>query len=331
MRNQPFRPVLWNLDVYAELLQEVEPFSHISLFRSRGSSFQGDIDFWAVPSPEPPIPTGVLDRLCERPIDDALIGAGQSLAAGICERYQPEKILFIAILRAGVPVAEWLTQLLPGSIAVATSLFVGLGIDCVSLQSIRRDYPDRQIVYVDGWTGKGGVASEVKRLGEGELAVLCDPWNLADFSGTNADLLSPSAFFTGPTTLGFSRTFTQSSGQPFAAYRFPPALLQRQMVDNWRRNSDIRNYSTSHHTSNSDAVRSVYHNTSLRVHSNEVCRALINSNPEVLYFRHSKTHAREHYELLLEFADSRNVPQRFDFSTLNSINVSVACSLRLGS
>lgn len=198
MRKQSFRPELWGLDVYAELLQEVDPANDLWMFRSRDSGFQGDASFWAVPSPEPQIPAGVLDRLSSIFVDEALVVASQSLAARIYERYQPERTLFVAILRAGVPVAEWLTRLLPGSVAVATSLFVGLGIDQVSLQSIRRDYPNRKIVYVDGWTGKGGVAREIKRLGEGELAVLCDPWRLADLSGTSADLLSPSAFFYGP-------------------------------------------------------------------------------------------------------------------------------------
>jgi hypothetical protein len=330
MRKQAFRPELWDIDVYAELLHEVDPTNDPSIFRSRDSSFQGDVSFWSVPSPEPQIPTGVLDRLSKSFINDALIAASQTLAARISERHQPERTVFVAILRAGVPVAQWLTRLLPGSVAVATSLFIGLGIDQVSLQSIRRDYPNRKIVYVDGWTGKGGVAREIKQLG-GELAVLSDPWQLADISGTSADLLSPSAFFTGPTTLGFSRTFTQSTGQPLAAYRFPPDMLQKQMVDNWLRTHDMPPRFVDDCKANTDAMRSVQHNTPLRVHSNEVCRALINSHPEVLYFQHSKAHARDHYELLLEFADSQKVPQRFDVSTLNSIDASVACSLRLRS
>ena len=81
----------------------------------------------------------------------------------------------MAILRAGVPIADWLSQLLPGSVSVSISLFAGLGIDQMALQTLQSAYRERKIVFVDGWTGRSGVARELAKLQLAPLAVLIDP------------------------------------------------------------------------------------------------------------------------------------------------------------
>ncbi|MCC9608604.1 hypothetical protein LOC68_09435 [Blastopirellula sp. JC732] len=325
-----FPAALWNQSIYASLAEEVHPYASLDRFRKRTVGYTGDQSFWATPSPEPKLNRALCDRLATPlPSEDPICVAAANLALEIAKQFEPSELLFVAILRAGVPVVEWLTSLLPGSVGVATSLFVGHGIDRASYANIQADYPTRKIVFVDGWTGKGGVAGELARHGLGPLAVLSDPWRLATFRGTQEDILSPSACFTGPTTLGFSRTFTREPDQSFAAYQFPDNLLEPTITQAWMESCPSGNLTAN--GSRSPERRHVMppQETPLRVHSNEVCRALINSNPSEIMFACTPQEARERFELLLELADSQNIPQLFSVKDLASLNVQVACTLRL--
>jgi hypothetical protein len=327
---KPFVAKLWNQPVYAALIDDVDPYSQLSLFRERGTAFGGNNRFWATPSPEPQLPTSLIQKLAQPlAVNDPIRNVAANLASAIAAQYAPEKIIFVAILRAGVPVADWLTRLLPGSLAVATSLFVGLGIDTVSLQAIQHDFPERTIVFVDGWTGKGAVANELRKIDAGPLAVLCDPWRSAEFRGTTEDYISPSAFFTGPVTLGFSRTFTRCSTEPFAAYRFPEQLLVQAVAEQWQQSCPA--VPQRGVVAIEQPIQPRFHATPLRLHSNEVCRALINSNPDEIMFCDSARHANDRYGLLIEFAELQKIKVRFDVSALMQFDAQVACSLKVSS
>lgn len=328
-----FTAALWNQQIYAECAREVDPYVHSDRFRRRDCGFDGNRTFWAIPSPEPKLANTLVKRL-EEPLQrkHPICVAATHLAATIADRFEPSSLLFVGILRAGVPLVDWLTQMLPGSVGVATSLFVGHGIDRVSFENIQADHPSRQIIFVDGWTGKGGVANEISRLDSGHLAVLSDPWGHATFRGTHRDILSPTACYTGPMTLGFSRTFTRSDKQCFAAYRFPIDLLQPTVTQAWIRSCPIDmqvnpvGKRSNHLPRNAKKWTSL---TPLRVHSNEVCRALINSNPTEIFFACSKAEAQYRYDLLLELADNQSIPQKFSVRHLSTIRAEVACSLDL--
>lgn len=321
-----FEAPLWKMRIYASLREEVDPSTDRHYFRQRSVGYTGDLSFWKTPSPEPELPPLLIERL-SMPLapDDSICLAASTLAARIKSHFDPEQTLFVAILRAGVPLAAWLRRMLPGSEAVATSLFVGLGIDQAALSAIRADYPDRRIVFVDGWTGKGGVANELRRLEAGPLAVLSDPWGQAELRGTRNDVFSPSACFTGPTTLGFSRTFHVHDDERFAAYRFPDEFLQARFVESWLASCPV----TRKDTLQDISEFRIKHESPLRLHSNEVCRALINSNPETLLFSESDSIVRSKFEFLLALAEAQKVPQRFNVSELDELNAQVACTLRL--
>lgn len=341
MSTKKFEATLWNQWVYAEMVDEVEPYGENEKFRKRTDGYSGNLSFWATPSPEPQLNDGLIERLSRPlPFDHPIRSAALNLAASIASRFDPSEILFVSILRAGVPVADWLTRLLPGSLAVATSLFIGHGIDAVSLSNLRAEHPDRKIVFVDGWTGKGGVARELRQLGVSPLAVLSDPWGQAYFCGTREDVLSPSACFTGPMTLGFSRTFTRRSDQCFAAYRFPKRFLRPEVTAAWMQSCPASRFSVANTAVNvcteqhgSEITRfqlsAGMREIPLRVHSNEVCRALINSNPGELWFADKKSTVVRDYELLLELADAQSIPQRFEVGDLSIFQAKVACTLEL--
>lgn len=317
------RPNYWNQPLCADLHREVDPFSELQLFRPLTKAYDGQTTFWEIPSPEPDLPDSFWTLLAQNLTDTRLQAAGARLAASLLQwESNPEKLVLVAILRAGVPIADWLTRLLPGAVAVQTSLFSGLGIDQIALTHIKHQFPERRVVFVDGWTGRGGVARELARWDSGPLAVLFDPWGWADFCGAAEDIFSPSACFTGPSTLGFSRTFFVGPDQLFGAYAFPQTYIRKPLIDQWQA------FCPPQPGQPFISPERFFQSTELRIHSNEVCRALINASPEVLMFRASKADSREQFGLLLELADQRRVPVTFDTHHLASLKTNVACTLR---
>ncbi len=316
------RANLWHQPVYADFLAELDPYQATAHFRPRSKAYDGSTTFWTIPSPEPALSEAIWALVGADFRQPQLQTAAATLAASIAERYPAyEQLVFVAILRAGVPIADWLTRMLPGSTALATSLFCGLGLDRVALAQVQRTYPDRQLLFVDGWTGRGGVARELVALALGPLAVLFDPWGWAAFAGSREDFLCPSACFTGPTTLGFSRTFYTNAQQRFNAYLFPEKYMRPHLVQAWQ------NACPQAGTHALPTGERFFKPTSLRLHSNEVVRALINADPQHIYFASSKSAAYEAYRLLLELAEWRAVPTSFDVHWLHDYQSQVACAL----
>lgn len=318
-------PDLWGQKVYAEIHEEIDPFKDRKYFRPLGRAYTGDNTFWHLPSPEPPLSDDFWKNVAAH-LDDPQIQQAARCLADAVSRWEPDgnRLVFAAILRAGVPVADWLCRLFPGARAAALSLFVGLGIDGVALKSLRRTYPDRRIVFVDGWTGRGGVARAIADLGQGPLAVLVDPWGWADFSGVQDDIFCPTACFTGVATLGFSRTFFVDDARLFGAYRFPARYSRKDLVAAWQAlcpadgRADAETAPPSHR---------FFRETPLRIHANEVCRALINAAPERLFFRDALDRVNRCYPLLLDLAERRKVPVQCGAERLSELRTRVACTL----
>jgi hypothetical protein len=273
-----------------------------------------------MPSPEPDLPAEFWDRLPVHFDNERIKVAAQKLASLIAINMDPSRIVFASILRAGVPIADWLCQLLPGACAGAVSLFTGLGVDSQALQALQAEHAGRKVIFVDGWTGRGGVAFELRRRGLGPLAVLVDPWAVADFAGTMEDVLCPSACFTGTATLGFSRTFKVDDTQMFNSYLFPMKYCRPDVVSAWQ--AQVPDFSAA--TADRSHRTRFYIETNLRLHSNEVCRALINAAPTEIFFADA---AECDDALLLELAEWRGVPVRNHRSELRGMRARVACSL----
>ena len=318
----------WDQLFYLRLEEEVHPFKDINRFRSLNQAYTGNNTFWSTPSPEPDLSDAFWKSVSTAfNEDNGLQAIALNLAESILQKYpDPEKILFVSILRAGVPITDWLCRLLPGSVGAAISLFVGLGIDTVALNRICKDFPDRSIIFVDGWTGRGGVAKVVSALNQGPLAVLIDPWGWADFSGIQEDVLCPSACFTGLATLGFSRTFFVDQQNFFSAYRFPETFLQHELIQDWQNRCPVHPILSSPQKGK-DRVKKFFIETPFRIHSNEVCRALINAAPKTLFFADDPAFVEEKFSLLLKLAVQRSVPVEFNVTHLKELKTKVACRL----
>jgi hypothetical protein len=117
--------------------------------------------------------------------------------------------VLVSLARAGTPVGILMRRWALFSHDVelphySVSIVRGRGIDTVALDHIVARHDPRDVLFVDGWTGKGAIAAELaealacyaagggSRLPD-ELAVIADPGHCAQLFGTRQDVLVPSA------------------------------------------------------------------------------------------------------------------------------------------
>jgi hypothetical protein len=117
--------------------------------------------------------------------------------------------VLVSLARAGTPVGILMRRWARFSREVelphySISIVRGRGIDTVALDHIVARHDPRDVLFVDGWTGKGAITAELSaalagyaaaggpRL-SGDLAVIADPGHCATLFGTREDLLVPSA------------------------------------------------------------------------------------------------------------------------------------------
>ncbi len=133
-----------------------------------------------------------------------------------------ERPVLVSLARAGTPVAILIRRWLQFRHAIsadhyAVSIVRGRGIDTVALDYLAAHHDPSDIVFVDGWTGKGAIARELAaaladyRTSTGvhfdpELAVLADPGRCVRTFGTRDDFLIPSACLNSTVSGLISRT-----------------------------------------------------------------------------------------------------------------------------
>ncbi|MGQ0698689.1 MAG: cysteine protease StiP family protein [Panacagrimonas sp.] len=124
-------------------------------------------------------------------------------------RARPDTVTLVSLARAGTPVGVLLRHVLRDYFACdaphySISIIRDRGLDRNALDFILRERPAESIAFVDGWTGKGMIASELARslasfnAGRaapvpGGLFVLCDLSGHAQACGSSEDYLIPSA------------------------------------------------------------------------------------------------------------------------------------------
>ncbi len=136
-------------------------------------------------------------------------------------RSGPGLPVLVSLARAGTPVGvlmrRWARQThgldLPH---YAVSIVRGRGIDTNALRWIAAHHDPADVVFVDGWTGKGAITRELADAlapFEGfdpELAVLADPGGCVRTYGTREDFLIPSACLNSTVSGLISRTVLRS-------------------------------------------------------------------------------------------------------------------------
>jgi len=148
----------------------------------------------------------------------------KALALGLAARYPGPSIALVSLVRAGLPVGVLLRRALlelgRDVHHYGVSIVRGRGIDSVALGHVIARHGARAIAFVDGWTGKGAIATELHRslASDGRFAtpprlvVLADPCGRAWMAASAQDWLIPSGML-GATVSGLiSRSVWPTDG-----------------------------------------------------------------------------------------------------------------------
>ncbi|MGW0293045.1 phosphoribosyltransferase [Streptomyces tuirus] len=134
----------------------------------------------------------------------------------------PRPVL-VSLARAGTPVGILMRRWAQHRHGLdlphyAVSIVRGRGIDTNALRWLARHHDPRDVVFVDGWTGKGAITRELAQALEEfeksdgitgfdpEIAVLADPGSCVRTYGTREDFLIPSACLNSTVSGLISRT-----------------------------------------------------------------------------------------------------------------------------
>ena len=123
-----------------------------------------------------------------------------------------------SLARAGTPVGILLKRYLRWKYGITVphysiSIIRGRGIDQNAMRYLLCRYRPEDMLFVDGWIGKGAILSELRKAVADfpgvspELAVLADPANVTKLCGTHEDILIPSSCLNCTVSGLVSRTF----------------------------------------------------------------------------------------------------------------------------
>ncbi|UNP89275.1 cysteine protease StiP family protein [Aeromonas encheleia] len=146
------------------------------------------------------------------------------LAKALVKEYGDTPIVLASLVRAGVPLGVMLQRALKlmGKVSYhyGISIIRDRGIDEVALAVIEQRHGTDSIVFVDGWTGKGAITTQLTasltgRAGypaQPRLVVLADPCGCAWMSATDDDWLIPFGIMGAPVSGMISRSLYSAEG-----------------------------------------------------------------------------------------------------------------------
>ncbi|WP_080845718.1 cysteine protease StiP family protein [Cytobacillus gottheilii] len=131
-------------------------------------------------------------------------------------------VVLVSLARAGTPVGILMKRYLKEKYQLniphySISIIRDRGIDENALHYILKTHPDKEIQFVDGWTGKGAISIELTKSCQqfqdkygialdDTLAVIADPGHCTTLYGTREDFLIPSACLNSTVSGLVSRT-----------------------------------------------------------------------------------------------------------------------------
>ncbi|MEO3766424.1 phosphoribosyltransferase [Streptomyces sp. B8F3] len=151
---------------------------------------------------------------------DATAGRIAHAVATVTETVLAERSpapVLVSLARAGTPVGILMRRWARHAHGLdlphyAVSIVRGRGIDTAALRRLAAHHDPADVVFVDGWTGKGAIAGELAAAlrdfpaFDPRLAVLADPGRCVDTYGTREDFLIPSACLNSTVSGLISRT-----------------------------------------------------------------------------------------------------------------------------
>ena len=133
-------------------------------------------------------------------------------------RKRGKSVVLVSLARAGIPVGILLKHYFRAGYGLdvphySISVIRGRGIDDNAVKYLLKRYAAKDLLFVDGWIGKGAIQKELEKSVKPyaglspELAVLADPAGITGLCGTHEDLLIPSSCLNCTVSGLISRTF----------------------------------------------------------------------------------------------------------------------------
>ena len=127
-------------------------------------------------------------------------------------------VILVSLARAGIPIGILVKHYLEKKYQIkvphySISIIRGKGIDDNAMQYLLERYRPEQLLFVDGWIGKGAILKELKKDiaaypgVSSDIAVIADPANVTELCGTHDDILIPSSCLNCTISGLISRTF----------------------------------------------------------------------------------------------------------------------------
>jgi len=146
------------------------------------------------------------------------------LAKALADHFGKTPIVLVSLVRAGVPLGVMLHQTLRAmgkqSHHYGVSIIRDRGIDDTAMDWIENRHGTEGVVFVDGWTGKGAITSELRRSlasrsgypANPRLVVLADPCGVSWLAASHDDWLIPFGIMGAPVSGLISRSIWSSEG-----------------------------------------------------------------------------------------------------------------------
>lgn len=127
-------------------------------------------------------------------------------------------VVLVSLARAGIPIGILVKHFIGQKYQIdvphySISIIKGRGIDNNAMKYLLDRYQPGQLLFLDGWIGKGAILNELQKDIEAyegvspDIAVLADPANVTALCGTHDDILIPSSCLNCTVSGLVSRTF----------------------------------------------------------------------------------------------------------------------------
>lgn len=154
------------------------------------------------------------------------VATGVGTVSELLVEKKGKELVLVSLARAGTPIGILMKRYIKLIYGVdlphyCVSIIRGRGVDENAMLYIASRHPDKRIVFIDGWTGKGAISMELTKSVElfkdkhgitldDELVVLADPGHCSSLYGTREDFLIPSACLNSTVSGLISRTVLNS-------------------------------------------------------------------------------------------------------------------------
>lgn len=130
-------------------------------------------------------------------------------------------VVIVSLARAGTPIGILVKRFIKRKYNIdvphySISIIRGRGIDNNAMKYLLDKYKPEQLLFLDGWIGKGAIYNELKKdISEyegvsSEIAVVADPANITELCGTHEDIIIPSSCLNCTVSGLISRTFLRN-------------------------------------------------------------------------------------------------------------------------